>query len=113
MIALLTGMGLSARTAKLIAYVAIPLLILAAFYLTLDAYGDSRFDAGKAKADAEWQEAHDRLIEQARRAGQKADQTAAAQAADYAAKVEDEKERIDEAVKEGSSPIDVLFGTSP
>lgn len=111
MIALLMKLGLSDRVAKLVAYVGIPLLILAAFYLTLDAYGDSRYDAGKSKADAEWKLASDRLIQKSQNAGTKADTASAARQADFAAKVEDEKEKVDAAVAEGSSPLDVLFGT--
>lgn len=86
------------------------LVLLLAFYLALDAYGDSRFDAGKAKADAEWAEAEKRLLKQAAEAGTEADRKAAARAVEYAAKVQDEKERLDQAEAEGSSPLDVLFG---
>lgn len=110
MIGMLVGWGLSPKVAKIIAYVAIPLLILAAFYMLLDAYGDSRFDAGKAKADAAWQKASDDLLKKAANAKTEADKKAAARQADYAAQVEDEKERIDAATKDGSSPMDVLFG---
>jgi hypothetical protein len=110
MIGMLVGWGMSEKAAKIVAYVAIPLLILAAFYIALDAYGDSRYDAGKAQADAEWKAASDKLVQKAQDAGTKADKAAAGRAADYAAKVEDEKERIDAAKEDGSSPMDVLFG---
>lgn len=65
---------------------------------------------GKHDADAAWQEASDKLIEDAARAGTKADKTAAARAADFAAKQEDEKEKVAAAQEAGSSPLDVLFG---
>jgi hypothetical protein len=110
MIALLLKLGLSEKAAKLVAYIAIPLLILAAFYLSLDAYGDSRYREGQSDADKAWQEASDRLIAKSQKAATKADTAAAARAADYAARVEEEKEKIDEAIAEGSSPLDVLFG---
>lgn len=87
-------------------------LIAVCFYLALNAYGNSRFNAGKAEADAAWKAASDRLIEKAHKSAAKADVAAAARAADYAAKVEDERERIDAATAEGSSPMDVLFGES-
>lgn len=86
------------------------LFLLLAFYLALDAYGDSRFDAGKAQADAEWKAAEAALLEKAANARTEADKRAAANAAEYAAKVQDEKEKIDAAISEGSSPFDVLFG---
>lgn len=85
-------------------------LLMVAFYFALDAYGDSRYREGKKDADAAWIEAGNRLIAKSQKAGTKADKAAAAREADFAAKQEDEKERIDEAVAEGDSPFDVLFG---
>src|SRR5689334_7244540 len=87
------------------------LALLLAFYLALDSYGDKRFAAGKAQADAEWKAASDKLIQKAQDAGTKADKAAAIRMADQAARVEDEKEKIDAALDEGSSPLDVLFGS--
>lgn len=85
-------------------------VVLVAFYMALNAYGNSRYKAGKADADAAWIEASNKLIDKAAASGKKADTAAAARQADFVAKVEDEKERMDAAVKEGSSPMDVLFG---
>lgn len=87
-------------------------LLLLAFYVALDRYGDARFKAGHEQADKEWQEASARLVEKAHKSASKADAAAAARAEDFTAKVEAEKERIDAAVQEGSSPMDVLFGGS-
>lgn len=70
-----------------------------------DGYKDGKRDADKA-----WQAASDKLIEDAAKAGAKADKKAAARAADFAAKQEDEKEKIDAAVQNGSSPLDAIFG---
>jgi hypothetical protein len=109
MIAFLTGLGASPRIAKAIAYAGVPLLILAALWWALDSYGDSRYDAGHEAADKEWQEASDRLIEKSQAAGTKADKAAAARQADFAAKQEDEKEKVHDALEEGSSPLDALF----
>lgn len=86
-------------------------LLLAAFYFALHAYGNARYDAGKKDADAAWIEASNKLIAKSQAAGTKADKAAAVRQADFAAKQEDEKEKIDAAVDEGSSPLDVLFGT--
>ncbi len=109
MIATLMGWGLSARVAKLIGYVGIPLLIAAAFWLALHLYGNSRYAAGHDAADKEWRAASDRLIEKSMKAGTKADKAAAAREADFSAKQEDEKEKIHEALEEGTSPLDALF----
>ncbi len=88
------------------------LVLLVVFYVMLDRYGDSRFEAGKAQADAEWKAASERLVEKAHKSAAEADVAAAARAEDYAAKVADEQERIENAVEQGASPMDVLFGSS-
>ena len=85
-------------------------VLLLAFYFMLDAYGDSRFREGKQTADAAWEAAHNKLIQDAANARGKADANAAARQAEFAAKVEDEKEKIDAAIADGSSPFDVMFG---
>lgn len=86
-------------------------LLLLVLYVALDRYGDARFREGEAHADAQWQKASDKLIEDAARAATKADRNAAGRAADFAAKQESEKEKIDAAVEHGSSPLDVLFNS--
>lgn len=86
------------------------LLVLGAFYLMLDAYGDSRYQAGSDNADARWEEAGRRLEQQAAQSRTKADDAAVVRGEAYMERVEVEKERIDEAVATGGSPLDVLFG---
>ena len=49
-------------------------------------------------------------MQEAGEARTKADKQAAVAAVEYATKVEDEKEKIDAAIADGSSPLDVLFG---
>lgn len=110
MIGLLLKLGLSEKVAKLLAYVAVPLLILAAFYLALDAYGDSRYREGKTAEAEAWKAAEERLLKKSAEAGARADKAAAARQAEHAAAVAEEREKVDEAVANGSSPLDVLFG---
>lgn len=86
-------------------------LLLLAFYLALDAYGDRRYDAGKKDADAAWIEAGNKLVAKAQNSASKADRAAAARAEDFTAKQEEEKERIEHAKETGASPFDVLFGS--
>lgn len=86
------------------------ILLVLALYIALDRYGDARFREGEAHADAQWQKASDKLIEDAARSATKADQKAAGRAADFAAKQESEKQRIDAAVEHGTSPLDEIFG---
>ncbi len=87
------------------------LALFVALMLALDSYGDRRFAEGERVADAKWKAASDNLVEKAAKATTKADKQAAARVADYAAKVEDEKEKIDAAIADGSSPLDALFGS--
>lgn len=110
MIALLTGWGLTEKVAKLVAYIGIPVVILIAFYMMLSVYGNSRYNAGKADTDAAWKIAHEKLLTESAQAKGAADVEALAREMDYFAEVEQEKEKVDEAIAQGSSPIDVLFG---
>ncbi len=110
MIALLTGWGLGRTAAKLLAYVGLPLLAILVFYLALDAYGDARYDAGVVETDTKWEEASNKLVDEAAVAADSADAIAEIRAADYAVAVATEKEKLDEAQQTGSSPLDVLFG---
>ena len=73
-------------------------------------YGHARYQDGVADADARWVAAGERLAKQAEKAGTVADRREAERIEDHAAAVAAEKERIDEAVAAGDSPLDVLFG---
>jgi hypothetical protein len=75
-------------------------------------FGHVRYQDGVADADARWAAAGERLAKQAEKAGTVADKREAERIEDHAAAVAAEKERIDEAVAAGDSPLDVLFGGS-
>ena len=109
MIAILMGFGLGKRVAQAVAYIGLPLLLLGAAWFALDWYGDSRFDDGVVETDAKWEEAGNRLVDQAAVARNAADAKAEERAADFAAATAIEKEKLDAAEREGSSPLDVLF----
>lgn len=108
----LVSLGLSPRAAKFVGFALIALAAALAFYAVLHAYGRERYKAGKADENKVWVEASNKLIQKSQNAGTKASTAAAARQADFAAMVEDEKERIDAANAEGSSPFDVLFNGS-
>lgn len=67
------------------------------------------YKAGEAETDAKWQKASDEAVKRAQNSANKADKAAAARTADFAAKVQDEKEKLDAAQKDGTSPLDALF----
>lgn len=72
-------------------------------------FGQARYKDGMADADARWAAAAEKLEAQARKSSDKADVREADRIEDHAAAVAAEKERIDEAVAAGNSPLDVLF----
>jgi hypothetical protein len=83
---------------------------LIALLIAIWAWGNSRYNAGEADADAKWEEAGQRLQEQADQSAAAADKESAQRAADEFERVQDEKEKLDAATESGSSPLDVLFG---
>ena len=85
------------------------LLLGAALLFAIDRYGDSRERAGVEKTDAAWKAASDKLIEEAATAADAATRTQAPKIAAQAARAEEEKERIDAAIENGTSPVDALF----
>ncbi len=110
MIGMLVGWGLSEKVAKLVTwFVGIGLVVLA-FVLALNAYGDARYDAGVSETDAKWEEAGRRLEKQATVSAGKADAASVVRVEEFNDRVAAEKDRLDEAEREGSSPLDVLFG---
>lgn len=74
------------------------------------AWGQSRYDAGVQDADAKWEEAAERLQDKALESASEADRNEAERQGDHMAQVAEEREKIDEAVAAGDSPLDVLFG---
>ena len=85
-------------------------LLVVAILAERTAFGNRRFNAGEAHADAAWQKASDELLRKAANARTAADKEAAARDAEYAARVKDERARLEKAEAEGTSPFDVIFG---
>ncbi len=73
-------------------------------------YGHARYQDGVSDTDARWKAAGERLAKRAEKSALGADKREADRIEDHAAEVAAEKERIDEAVAAGDSPLDVLFG---
>lgn len=109
MLGLFTALGLSERAARIVAPIAIALVILLAFYLALDAYGDARYDAGKDDADKAWEAAAAKLEDQSAQAAGEAEKGAQARESAYLDRLAKEKEKVDAAIDSGGDPLDVLF----
>lgn len=107
----LAGLRLAAAGVPRWAWIGLgAVLLLLAFYVVLDRYGDARYDAGKADEKAAWDAAEAKFLKKAGEAEKKADAKAAAREADHIAAVAEERKKIDAAVSEGKSPYDVIFG---
>ena len=96
---------LGATLAKVVVYGGLVLLVL----LGLWYYGHTRYERGVRDTDAKWVEAGRVLQQRARESATRANDAAAARAAQHDRRVAQERERIDEAQRNGSSPFDVLF----
>ena len=106
---LFVNFGWSRKFSAIVVSIVGLVLILGAFYLALDAYGDARYDAGKEAADKAWREAAVALAEQSEEAAGAADEGAGDREAAYAAKLIVEREKVDATISDGGDPFDVMF----
>jgi hypothetical protein len=92
--------------ASFIAYGGLVLLLVGALLW----WGHTKYEAGVRDTDAKYAAASAKLKEQARVSAARADAKAEQRVEQFTAKVAEEKEKLDEAERTGSSPLDVLFG---
>lgn len=81
-----------------------------AIVLAIKSYGNARYDAGVATEKAAWEAADARLREKASEAGIEASRQEIARQRVREAIVENEREKINEAVERGESPFDRMDG---
>lgn len=105
----LVARGVAPVLAKIFTYVVLPLVLIGAAWFALDAWGDSRYRAGVDATDAAWKAASDKALKDAVAAGAVATKNELGRLIEHQAKVEDEKEAIDAALANGTSPVDALF----
>lgn len=108
MISSLIRFGFSRAGAWAIVIIA-TLLLLVGGVLAVDAWGDSRFRAGEQLEKDKWEAASNKLLAEANEARTEAEKNAAAAALDFAARQQIERDRINDAIENGSSPVDALF----
>jgi hypothetical protein len=91
-----------------------PIVLLLAVFGGLKMWGNSKFNAGKsegiAETDAKWEAASAKLKEDAAKSATKADDKAAERLAEHVEEMTADQEKVDEAIREGTSPLDALFG---
>lgn len=115
MIAMLMGWGLSSRIAKLVGYVIIPLVVVGLLFWLISsrisAYGERQFDAGVGNERAKWVEAGEKLKLDAEASATKADDRAVERLEQHKEQIDEDQKAVDQAVRDGSSPLDALFGS--
>lgn len=109
------GLGLAglsmAQKATRIGIVVLAVLLLVGFiWWRIDAYGDSRYDAGVADTDAKWQQASQKLKDEAAKSATRADDRAAKRLDEFVEQAEDDRKAVEDANANGTSPLDALFG---
>lgn len=91
-----------------------PLVLLAVVIGGLVAWGNSKYRAGERAGveatDAKWQAASDKLKADAAKSATKADDKAAERLSEHVEDITADQEKVNEAQREGSSPLDALFG---
>lgn len=85
------------------------LLLAFAVWRWLDSYGDRRYHEGVTATDMKWEKASDLLRQQAAESATKADDAAANRLVEHLEQATAEQEKVDDAIENGSSPLDVLF----
>lgn len=86
------------------------ILLLGAFWLMLKAYGNSRYEAGAMAEKAAWEAADARLRAKDVEASAEANARENARQRARDAIVEEERQRINEAIERGESPFDSMDG---
>lgn len=88
----------------------VALFVLAALVALTLLWGNARYDAGVSATDKKWAEASATLARKIASSGEAADVREADRIESYVADVAEERKSIDEAVADGRSPFDVMFG---
>lgn len=91
-----------------------PLVALAILLAGVMAWGKSKFNAGHeagvTETDAKWKAASDKLKKDAAASATRADDAAAARLAERVEELTADQEAVNEATRNGTSPLDALFG---
>jgi predicted lipid-binding transport protein (Tim44 family) len=101
---------LGQKMATFVSYLLVILVILGLVYWALDSYGDRKFDEGVKANQAQVDKALEQLKTDAAESATKADDKAAARAEVFVEQQQADKEALDEAQRNGTSPLDALFG---
>jgi len=101
---------LGQKAATVVSYIIVIGVILGLFYWALTSYGHRKYQEGAAANQAQVDKALKQLKDDAHASATKADDKAAERAAAAVEQQKADKEALDEAERNGTSPLDVLFG---
>lgn len=91
-----------------------PLVALALLVAGVMAWGNSKYRAGHedgvAETDAKWQAASAKLKQDAAASATRADDAAVKRLEEHVSQAQEDQERLNEASRNGTSPLDALFG---
>lgn len=91
-----------------------PLVALGLIIAGISAWGSSKYRAGHkagvTETDAAYKTASDKFKADAAASASKADDKAVARLEEYQEQAKEDQAAVDAAIKEGSSPLDALFG---
>lgn len=106
----LMALNLSSKWVKYGAVVLGVVLFCLFIWWRVDAYGDKRFDAGVLNERSKWEAAEEKLRQEAAASATRADDAAAKRLEVHKEKIDADRQAVDQAVRDGSSPLDALFG---
>lgn len=106
----LAAINLSSRWVKYGAIVLVTVLVIWFLWSRIDAYGDRRYDAGVMNERGKWEAAEKKLREEAAASSTRADDRAADRLAQHKEQIDEDRKAVDQAVRDGTSPLDALFG---
>jgi FtsZ-interacting cell division protein ZipA len=91
-----------------------PLVIFALLVAGVMAWGNSKYraghDDGVTQTDAKWQAASDKLKAEAAKSATRADDAAVRRLDEHVEQAQEDQEKVNEAQRNGTSPLDALFG---
>lgn len=106
----LAGLSIAQKLTR--AGVAVAILIAVVGGVLL--WGNSKYraghDDGVTQTDAKWEEAAAKLREQAVQSATRADDAAVERLEQFEQQAEDDRKAVEDAKRDGSSPLDALFG---
>ncbi len=104
------ALSITQKLARIGIAIGIFLLIVGLIWWRIDAYGDSREEAGVNKERAAWVEAGEKLKADAAKSATRADDLAVKRLEEHKEQIDEDRKAVEQAVENGTSPLDALFG---